>query len=150
MRSRATVIGGLVAVVLATTGCGGGSSGLSKADYITQADGICKTAKDEITKLTAPSSAAELKPWLTSVLAATQQEFAALNALKPPSSDKATITSMLAMASQQVPALAKALAKATAGDAEGAVAVIKDPAVQKTQDSASKIAKDYGFRSCGA
>ena len=130
-------MGGLAGVALGVAGCGGSSSGLSKSDYVAKADAICKASQAEVAKLTDPATPADLGPWLTTVLKLKTQEFKDLKALEAPSADKAKLASMLDLASKQVPALAKALAAATAGDANGAVAAIQDPAVKTTQDDAS-------------
>ena len=96
---RSVAASGAAALLLVA--CGGGYSGLSKADFVTQADGICKTYEAKLTAMFGHVSTDTTLSEVQSIyqlqaipvfLAEVQQ----LRKLKPPKADRATVAKIFA------------------------------------------------------
>jgi hypothetical protein len=146
-------LAGAAAVGLIAAGCGGGnddassptgteaSAALSRAEFISQADAICKASGDEIDAagqaLGKSPTGAELDAFTTdTVVPGIQSQLDQVGQLNPPEADQATIDSILASA-QSVLDQVKA-----------------DPGELRTnQDPFADVNKQtqaYGFKECGA
>jgi len=150
MRVRAA--GAVAALALAgvAAGCGGGDGGgdrLTKAEYIAQADAICKAANEKIDALGEPASLEEVAALATSAIEIQEGSLAELRALKPPEEDEATLNEAYALVEQQVEVGKKVKAAAEAGDLEAIQTLIAEN--EPLDDQADKIAADYGLTECG-
>ena len=78
----------LATLAIAVAGCGGGGGGggetLSKADFQTKANAICKKVNSDIDKLGAPSNFEEIPAFTDKAVAITDDALNKLNDLKPP------------------------------------------------------------------
>ncbi len=148
----ATLVG-VVAIVVIVTGCGSssddGTTALTKAEFISQADAICKKGDNEIQSEfetfekenglkegEEPSKAQKVEVAETIVTPNIKGQSEALRALAAPSGDEDEISAML-------DALDEGVEEAEA-----------DPAVLFSAKTtpfkpASKIAKEYGLTACG-
>lgn len=146
--------GGLVAVAIAVAvlaaGCGGGGGGgnrLTKEEYITQADAICKAANAKIDALGTPATLDEIAKLAEQATSIQQQALDDLRALKPPAEDEATLNKAYDLVEQQVTFGKQIEEAAKAGDQ----AKIQEIVAQVTpiNQQADQIAKDYGLVECG-
>src|SRR4051812_48694920 len=77
----------LAAAALAVAGCGGGGGGgeaLSKSDFQSQANTVCKKFNADVAKLGAPSNFDEVASFTDKAIALSDATLAKLRALKPP------------------------------------------------------------------
>ena len=155
MKSRLTWIAALtLALGLIAAGCGGDDDdgngdatdaepaveAPSKAEYIAQADQICRESNQEIEQAIEDAPATEAPPeeFITETMVPLfEQEFEQLRALTPPAGDEETVDRIYSAA-------------------EEGVAQIKEDAsnFQQTGEAAglqeaSGLAEDYGFKVCG-
>jgi hypothetical protein len=140
----------VVALVVALGACGGSSyKGLSKADFVKQAEAICKAADTKSSTVTdslqANPSVAQLKSVFTSqLIPILQSEIDDLRALKPPEADRDEIDKMLDNLSEGAD---QAKAEVQAAKTQADFGKITQPAGMKT---ASAQAKAYGLPTCGS
>jgi hypothetical protein len=146
---RRIVAIGIVAVLAAALGaCGGSDKALSKADYVTQAEAICKAGNDKVTAFSKqfganPSLAEIKKAYTDQLLPIYASELDQLKALHPPKADKAAIDKMLGDLSDGTDQAKTAIAGA---QTENDFAKLDEPAGLK---KASAEAKAYGLDTCG-
>src|SRR3954454_14405783 len=78
----------LVALAIAVAGCGGGGGGggetLSKSEFQTKANAICKQFNDDVDKLGAPSNFQEIPAFTDKAIALSDNALDKLDDLKPP------------------------------------------------------------------
>jgi hypothetical protein len=135
---------GMLAVVAG--GCGGSSyQGLTKADFITQADTICtQTQKDEQAAVKdVPNTATteeQAQVVLDKIFPLIDDQQKKLRALKPPKEDRATIDALFDEVDR-----ATAAAKQKIKDDPKSVA----DANYNPYDKANTQAKAYGLKICG-
>jgi hypothetical protein len=150
---RSLRIFSLTLCVAVLAGCGsGGSSGPSKASYVSQADAICSRGDVQIQSVPKPqltgSSAQILKnlgSYVDQVLPLAQNVITRLKALKQPSSDHALLQRYFASLDDAVAKLHTLSTAARAGDAKGVQAGAN--ALSSTQPDT--LARQYGFKRCG-
>ena len=134
----------LAGVMLA--GCGGSSyKGLSKADFITQADAICKKFDDQVNAATQgidPSADQQkaVDVLQNQLLPAEREQVKELRKLKPPKEDRDTIKKMLDAVDDGVDQADKDLKS----DPSKVFADDYDPF-----KSANEQAQAYGLKECG-
>ena len=80
----------LLVPVLLVAACGGGSS-LSKSDYVSKAEAICKDANDKFKALARPSDAAGFQSFVEDTVQIAEDATKRLEDLDPPSDDKAEL-----------------------------------------------------------
>lgn len=158
MRSSKTVVATFITgVALFAAGCGGGdsttdsgasgasgasgSAALTKDEFITQADALCKTGDEVINTAgqafgSSQPSGAELKQFVDTTLVPTiQSELDGIKSLTPPAGDEDQVNQIVT-------------------DVEDALAQTKDDpssVLQQTGpfDKANQDAGDYGLKVCG-
>jgi len=141
----------LVLPVLLVAACGGGSEGLSKSDYLSQAEAICKKANADIDAIGTPSSLAEVGPTVDKFVTTAEDATADLEALDPPKDDEAELKSkFLEPLGKQVDEgkawVTKIKDAAAANDQAKVLDLLDDDAVTSEPDLTWM--KDYGFKDC--
>ena len=127
--------------------CGGSSyKGLSKDEFVTQANAICKRDNDAVAEKAkalgdSPTQQQQIDFILNTAVPSTRAEIAEVRKLKPPKADKATVTKLLDAAS--------------AGLDEGEKTAKSDPqkALSDSFDplaNANKLATEYGLTACAS
>jgi hypothetical protein len=148
---RARIVAGAIVMVLLTAACSGSNSSgkpLTKAQYISKADQICKDANEKTAALGAPSTTdpQALARFLTKSGQIIRDAVARLQRLQPPKADEQRIHRLvqgLQTSASYFPALIKAV---KAQDTQK----IQQLAQQLQQSSlqGSQIAQTYGFHVC--
>lgn len=157
MYKRAAVTLALTATI-AVGACGGGSSHLSKKDFVKKADAICAAGQKKTDALKAPDfdpsadnlTAAQLTQvadYLDKGVAIQSSSNADLKKLNPPAADESTIKSMLSLVDKADGQLSDAASAARKND--GAKYRSGIQTATETFDSASAKAKAYGLTTCG-
>jgi hypothetical protein len=136
----------LAALALGACG-GGGYQGLSKADFVTQANAICATGQKTLDSIGAsvgssPTLATLQRVYSGQFVAAVREEVSQLRALKPPKADRATISAMLDDLSSGITQFSAAI---TSAKSLQAVAALKEPS---SLAAADKAATSYGLTAC--
>ena len=137
------LLSAVVLVSLAACG-GGGSSSLSKADFIAKSDAVCKDLNDKGNNTGQPKDAKETATLIDSLLTSARSARAKLAALKPPSDGQQLQKDMLAQFDTQLAAGDRAKAIAQKGDMQGAI----DEMSKIDTSAMDKRLSDYGFKDC--
>ncbi len=148
----------LAAVGVVLAGCGGGSSGPTKADYIARADKICRQARSAalplVKQVTAggfslsPSEAKKLAGVASQLHTVEARYLAQLQALEQPSADKKAIAAFLTPAASVVKAIDSAAAALQRGDLVTTLGLLNE--AQSAGSEAKTAADAYGFKDCGS
>ena len=145
MIGRATIelvfllVGVSVALALGIGGCGGGGSPLTKAQFIEQADAICKQAGAEQVALASHRKGEVVSGNFEAVTAVfvppMEKELRRLGALKPPGAEEGAV---------------KAILKAIRRGVQDAKADYLDLFVKETDPfvEANELARKYGLKAC--
>ena len=145
--SRQRLLAALAGLALAAglVGCGGG--GVSKAEFITKADGACSTGNGMLAVAAKPTSLPELAGAAGSLATSVDSQTDALRKLKAPGDDKVMVAGVIdALAG--VSGQAKVLQEAAGKTDDAATARAANDLRGKTDDAASR-AKAYGLTACG-
>lgn len=158
MRRAATALA--LAGVLLAGGCGGdGGDGLSKSEYIAEADAICRSAQAQaaapIQSLTATVSGSPSRTRLRKaarIVAELQtigtSYLTRLRALEQPADDTTAIERFLAPTGRVVGMLSEARDALERGAAVEALGVLQK--AQPLDAEAGSAARAYGFKRCGS
>jgi hypothetical protein len=138
-------LAGSIATVLVVAACG--TSGPSKADFLSKADAVCTTVRQQLDVLTAPSTLPEIAIYLNRSVQINQDAVAKVRALTPPPEDRAAVSTVLGDFDTVIAKAKVAQQKAAAGDSTGADAAVKELGL--AVETAGKEAKQYGFAACG-
>ena len=143
-----------VTILLALVACGGGSKRLTKAEFISAWDAICKTDNQKTdaigTDLPDTATSENLPQFadaLQQLVDVGSSEIAKLSAVKPPQEDQATIDKILSQLNEVLGHLEEAQQAASNRDVDSYNAALAkaNPPV----DAANQAAADYGFKECG-
>lgn len=137
------IIGLAVCASLLGAACGGG--GLSKEDFIAQADEICAQAEEKARDLAQPTDPAEVETYASSLEEITTDYIADLRELTPPEEDAQLISDLI----EDIEQAGLKIVEATRTQAaSGSPAEAYSEALYLGED-ASERANDYGFEECG-
>ncbi|MGZ4688326.1 MAG: hypothetical protein ACXVKA_02050 [Acidimicrobiia bacterium] len=135
------------AMLLLSSACGG-SSGMTKADYVKQANAICRDAAKQVAALEAPSSAdvASLPKAAASVVQVQRRTLDRLRAIHPPKAGREQITEWIALVDQTIDQAEVSARSQRDGDLQRAVtANVNGAALDRRAD---QLAKSYGLTMC--
>lgn len=154
LRASATAV-----LLVLVAGCGDGDGGgdggkvgaVSKADYLAEAEAICKSSNAERKQLETPTSVAGLAPYVSRVVAIADGATSKLRALTAPAADAAELqTKVLGPLEEQLSAghtyADQVAAAAKANDTAALGALLSDPPTKTRADL--PFMKDYGFDEC--
>jgi hypothetical protein len=153
MRSTAAAIA-VVAACLLAVGCGsdddadGEGARLTKAEFITRADAICKDANDRIDAIPEPQTTEELAELGRQVLDIGREQLARLRALRPPAADEETINGTYDVIEEQLGVAEELVAAAEEGDLQGLQELLEQG--ERLDARGDRIARDYGLKDCGS
>lgn len=123
------------------------SDGLSKEEYIEQADRICAEADAKTEDIEPPKSAAELESFVDEAQRITGELLSDLRELEPPEEDRDTIRQMLSKIEEAMGYLPDIEAAARERDTEELGVIAKK--LQDAASEANRLARDYGLKRCG-
>lgn len=141
---RATVIA--VALVVALAGCGGGDGRLSKAEWATQADTICKRVNDRLEQTEQPETMAELVAVLDQGLKDVDEAIADLRELEPPEDIEPEVDAWLAKVEEASAEIEKARDAAKAQNEEQLSAALERGT--RVNDEGNRHARELGLKEC--
>lgn len=140
-------------VLLLATACGGsdGPKGLSKADFVAQAEAICKKANADIDALGTPSDLAGIAGFLDKLVKVADDATKALNELDAPEADEADLeakflTPMEKQTDEGKAFATKVKAAAAANDQKKLGELLADAPTMTEADL--EWMKGYGFKEC--
>ena len=145
---RASLLAIVLVAALALAGCGGGGgkTALSKAEFVSQANAICKDFQARIDKLGAPSGVEDLVTLAGKAIPISEEGVAGLRALQPPAELQVDVDAWLATGDVNVAKLKELLAAAKKKDL-AAISKISD-AGQANSDQAKQLASKLGLTEC--
>lgn len=154
---RVMAIVGASAALLALGACGGGKSpGVSKQDYITRADRICRGTSAEVAPMLAklasaapnltPALARKLAPDVDRLYAIGGSYVAKLSALQRPSEDKDVLSRFLDLSRQVVDAIGQARSALAGGRPVEVLGTLSS--MQGAATGANAAASAYGMHDC--
>lgn len=142
-------MGRLLVVALAVTlvaGCGGGGKRLSKKEYASRADSICRKYNRLSQKIANPRSLSDLARAVDKLKPLLDQSIKDLRKLSPPKNEQATADSWLGKVEAIRDDLAKVGDKARKKDTKGVGAALRDGA--KDQRRGNQLAAQLGMTDC--
>ncbi len=142
---RALVGAAVVALLVAACGAGGGAS---KADYVKQANAVCRDAAKQVAALRIPGRAdvTAMPKAAAEVVAVQRRALDRLRAIKPPKADRARIAKWVALVDQTIDQADLSAAAQKHGDIQRAItANANGSALDRRAD---EIARGYGLRMC--
>jgi hypothetical protein len=169
---RRAILPAGICLSLAIAGCGGSStettrtitatSGPTKAQFISEADAICRAGRQKLAPLQSAldraaqadqandtaANRAKLAVILRSSARTTLPVLAQLRALTPPAADRAVAARYLAGVASQI-ALIDRLGQAVARNDQQQVTAVSQ-LLQQGKDAVQQVARNYGFKACGS
>jgi hypothetical protein len=143
---RALIIA-LAAAALAAGGCGGGDDGrLSKAEWVAQADRICKRVNDRLEKTEQPETMAELVTVLDQGLKDVDDAVADLRELEPPEEMEEDVDAWLAKVEAASAQIENALDAAKDQDEEELSAALEEGT--RVNEEGNGQARELGLKEC--
>lgn len=117
-----------LAATFTLTACGSSApSTLTKAEWVTQANAICKDLSDR-SKVIEPKSQSELGPAITKLAQISAEDLAKLSALNPPTEIQSDVAAMVADYQKANQGIQDAAAKVATGDVQGATVTLETAA----------------------
>lgn len=139
----ARIVGVALFVSLLLAACGGG--GLSKEEYIAQADEICAEAEQRVAEAPQPTDPAQAESYANELEAITEGYIAELRELEPPEDDAEEIEQLITMIEQAGLNIVQAIRTQSSS---GSPAEAYSEALHLAEE-ANEQAEEYGFESCG-
>lgn len=136
--------------VLALAACSGGDGGderLSKAEFVAEADAICRSYEARLEQLGQPTNQAELRTFADQALPIAKEGRADLGELRPPDELEETYDAWLEQGDEAI-AIVERLRDA-AGEADQAEIARIAVDAQRTDAEANRLAGELGFEECG-
>ncbi|HEY3722383.1 MAG TPA: hypothetical protein VGN59_03375 [Acidimicrobiia bacterium] len=143
---RRALVGAAV-VVLVAAACGGGG-GTSKADYVKQANAVCRAAAKQVAALRIPGRAdvTAMPKVAAEVVAVQRRALDRLRAIKPPKVDRPEIAKWVALVDQTIDQADLSAAAQKHGEIQRAIAANANGSTLDRR--ADEIARAYGLRMC--
>jgi len=141
----------LLVIAFVAAGCmGGDEEGVSTADYIAKADGVCGAHQVRLSRIPRPTTSepAELGIFLERALPIAREQLDELQDLPKPSNedDRARIDRLLTLLEQELELNEAAQEAAQGGDAQAANGALQEGAPLSAE--ANQLAEELGFIVC--
>ncbi len=145
----AVMIAGLGAWCVGITGCSGTAAAMSKNQYITRAETICRVASEAVHNITPDASSADsVATSIGKVVTVERAAARQLRSLRPPSGDAPALGRWLNLVDDALDQLDASRLAASEGDANAATAAnLRSSALQQQADD---VALRYGVAGCVA
>jgi hypothetical protein len=142
-------IAGAALLLVVLAGCGGGgSSPLTKQEFIAQGDQICTSAHDQFAQAqkSSPTTSDEAAALTQKLIAISDRELSQIRDLNAPSDVQPPLDRYLSSREQGIASLRKGLAAAQNGNPQAYAAAQAD--IARTQVKRLKLARKVGFTEC--
>jgi hypothetical protein len=145
-RELGGVIGGAVLVTILAA-CGG-SSGMTKADYVKQANRVCHDAATSVAALKLPDTndVTTIPVAAKKVVAAQRKALERLQAIKPPKKDRPEINKWIALIDQTIDQAEVSAQSQEDGDIQRAITANVNGAALDAR--ADELARKFGLKTC--
>lgn len=143
----------VVAVVLVVALVAGGlallfsGGGVSKKDFITEADAICRETGEQTASLDPPTDLPSTGVFFSAVIPLLEEETSGIKALDAPEEDKETLDAWIATQEELAGIFSDAADSANSGDQQGFDAAFTE--ANTVQAESGSLAAEYGFGVCG-
>ena len=149
---RRRVIAAIAALLVIALIAGGlallfSGGGVSKDEFIAQADEICRATGKETSALDPPTDLASTGEFFTTVTPLLLEETRDIKALETPEEDVETLNAWIATQEELADIFQEAADAANSDDQEGFDAAFTE--ANAVQAESSTLASEYGFRVCG-
>lgn len=121
--------------------------GVSKEDFITEADAICSDIREQTASLDSPTDLPSTGEYFTALTPLLEEETSGIKALEPPDDDRETLDAWIATQEELAGTFEAAADAANSGDQEGFDAAFTE--ANAVQAESGRLAVEYGFRVCG-
>lgn len=143
--AHATVPALAAAVVL--SGCGGGSSRLSQAEFTRRADAICRDFQERVNLLLEPRDLSELANVVAQTLPILENGLAEIRELEPPADLEDTVDQWLETGDESIGILREIGIAARDGKRVAVIRLLRKTSANDTRSDA--LASRIGFSDCG-
>ena len=147
MRRRFVAAVGLGALALAGCGDDGGGERLSSAEFVAQADAICRRYEARLDALGQPTNFAELRSFADKALPIAKDGRDELDDLTPPEELEDTYDAWLDQGDEAIEIVERLRDAAEEGDQAEIGRIAAD--AQRTDAEANRLARQLGFEECG-
>lgn len=137
----------LIGGVLAALGVVFSGGGVSKEEFITQADAICRDIGKQTSSLEPPTDLPSTGEFFSAVIPLLEEENSGIKALEAPEEDKETLDAWIATQEELAGIFTEAADAANSGDDQGFDAAFTE--ANAVQAESSQLAAEYGFGVCG-
>lgn len=137
----------LIGGVLAALGGLFSSGGVSKEEFIPQADAICRDTGEQTATLEPPTDLPSIGEFFSAVTPLLEEETSAIKALESPEEDKETLDAWIATHEELAGLFSSAADAGNSGDQQGFDSAFTE--VNTVQAESGRLAAEYGFRVCG-
>lgn len=138
------IVGGSLAAVVLLSACSGG---LSREEFVSQADEICASAEDRFNELDQPTTAAELEGFVEEAGDVMDELLGDLRELEPPDDIAEQVDEMLTNLEAAVDRFPELVDAASSQDLDEVQTVTTE--IQEKTDAANTAAQDIGLDQCG-
>jgi hypothetical protein len=143
---RRAWVGGAAVAGLLLVACGGGG-GMTRADYVKEANSVCRKAARDVAAIDANGSDVEQLPKVAGEVVAVQRKaLDQLKAIKVPKEDRTRITKWIALVDQTIDQAEVSAESQRSGDITRAMAAnVNGAALDRRAD---ELARAYGLGGC--
>ena len=143
------LVAALGAGALVIAGCGGGGNGdrLSRAEFVSQADAICRRYEARLEALGQPMNVTELRSFADKALPIAKDGRRELEDLEPPEELEDTYDAWLEQGDEAIEIVERLRDAAADGDRAEIGRIAAD--AQRTDAEANRLAGELGFEECG-
>jgi len=141
---------GLLALGLVVAGCDGGGDGgerLSKAEFISQADAICRKYEARLDALGQPTNVSDLRSFADKALPIAREGREELGRLEPPAGLEDTYDSWLEHGDEAIEIVERLRDAAAENDQAEIQQIARD--AEETDRESNRLAAEIGFEQCG-
>ena len=147
VRVASLALMGALAVALGAAACGGGDDGLSRAEYIAQADAICKRSQRRLEDLGQADSVNRFVQLTERAIPILRKQFRDIDALEPPEEIAAQVHEWHEVNTRGVEELEDLPQAVRVRDRARSEALLRRAA--RHEERAAALARRIGFKVCG-
>jgi hypothetical protein len=133
--------------VLALAACGGGDDDASKREFVSKADGICRSYTEKARRIEQPEKVADIEKFAADGKALAEDARDSLRELDPPASVKADFDRFLAEGQRGIVELGN-LERAARGRDTGEISAVVGR-ISDVGREQNETARKIGFKACG-